>query len=84
VLHGDALRTGCAFARPAVADLGHVVEPLVRLWCITMLAELDLQRLQGCSQLIPFQPDAAQLRDQPQAFLAREQTAVMQPALEVR
>jgi hypothetical protein len=49
-----------------------------------MLAELDLQRLQGCSQLIPFQPDAAQLRDQPQAFLAREQTAVMQPALEVR
>jgi hypothetical protein len=30
-----------------------------------MLAELDLERLQGRSQVVPFQPDAAQLRSQP-------------------
>jgi hypothetical protein len=40
-----------------------------------MLADLDLERLQSRSQVIPFQPDTAQLRNQPQAFLARKQAA---------
>src|SRR6266511_2401413 len=44
--HGAAQRSGCAVARPAVANLRHIIEPLVRLWCITMLAEFDQERLQ--------------------------------------
>jgi hypothetical protein len=37
---------GCAFTRPTIADLRHLVEPFVRLWRITVLAELDLEPLQ--------------------------------------
>lgn len=55
----------CSFAWLAVADLRHIIGPFLWLWRITMLAKLDREWLQGRSQLMPFQPDAAQFCNQP-------------------
>src|SRR5262245_3405091 len=83
VLHGHAERVGFAFARTPIAYLRHVVEPFIQPGRVVVLTELDLEWLQGCSQLISLQANPALFRNKPQAFLAREESAIVQSPLEV-
>jgi len=49
---------------------------------IVVLTNMDLERLQRRSQLVALHANLAQLRNQCQIFLTREQATVAQPTLE--
>src|SRR5205085_11683350 len=66
-----------AFTWFPVADLWHIIEPLIRLWRVVVLTEPNLERRKRRMQFALLQADPAQFRNERQALLAPQEPTIL-------